>query len=116
MIEPIEESKHEDADLESEKEDTEEDLQSIFSIVRALVGYENPQTMKIGGFLKNHPVTILIDMGSTNNFMNRKVVARLMLQIEYCSRFDIKVADGQILVQPKVPVSEIGSAGPRDRC
>ncbi|RWW78173.1 hypothetical protein BHE74_00013620 [Ensete ventricosum] len=46
--------------------------------------------MKIGGFLKQqHPVTILIDVESTNNFMDSKVVAQSMLHIENCSRIAI---------------------------
>ncbi|RZR83871.1 hypothetical protein BHM03_00010591 [Ensete ventricosum] len=53
--------------------------------------------MKIGGFLKQRPITILVDTGSTNNFMDNKVVARMTLQIEDYSRFDVKVADGRIL-------------------
>ncbi|RWV98550.1 hypothetical protein GW17_00038591 [Ensete ventricosum] len=53
--------------------------------------------MKIGGLLKYQHVTILIDTGSTNNFMNSKVAARLALQIKDCNRFDVKVADGRIL-------------------
>ncbi|RWW69315.1 hypothetical protein BHE74_00023094 [Ensete ventricosum] len=30
----------------------------------------------------NQPITILIDTGSTNNFMDNKVAARLILRIE----------------------------------
>ncbi|RRT82445.1 hypothetical protein B296_00004927 [Ensete ventricosum] len=76
---------------------TEEDLQSTDCIVHALAGYVNPQMMKIGGFLKQQPITILIDTGSTNNFMDNKVVARSTLQIEDCNKFDVKVAYSRIL-------------------
>ncbi|RZR99831.1 hypothetical protein BHM03_00029455 [Ensete ventricosum] len=96
MVELIEELEPEDVDLES-KEDTKEEPQPAISTVHALVGYANPQTMKIDGFLKHQPVTILIDIGSTNNFMDNKVVARLMLQIIDCGKFDVKVADNRIL-------------------
>ncbi|RRT44306.1 hypothetical protein BHE74_00040136 [Ensete ventricosum] len=51
---------------------------------------------KVGGLLKQL-ITVLIDTGSTNNFMNRKVAARMALHIEDCSRFDVKVTDGRIL-------------------
>ncbi|RRT62378.1 hypothetical protein B296_00040533 [Ensete ventricosum] len=54
-------------------------------------------TMKIGGCLKQQPVTVLVNTGSTNNFMNNKAAARMLLQIEECSRFDVKVADGRIV-------------------
>ncbi|RZS17013.1 hypothetical protein BHM03_00049106 [Ensete ventricosum] len=39
-------------------------------MVHELADYANLQTMKIGGFLKQQPITVLIDTGSTNNFMN----------------------------------------------
>ncbi|RZS01226.1 hypothetical protein BHM03_00031046 [Ensete ventricosum] len=90
-------------DFEREEEDheyeknTEEDPQPTDCMVHALVGYANPQMMKIGGFLKQQPITVLIDTGSTNNFMNIMVAARMVLPIESCSRFDVKVADGRIL-------------------
>ncbi|RZR89803.1 hypothetical protein BHM03_00017594 [Ensete ventricosum] len=53
--------------------------------------------MKVGGLLKQQPITVLIDTGSTNNFMNNKVVVRMALHIEDCSRFDVKVTNGRIL-------------------
>ncbi|RWW02933.1 hypothetical protein GW17_00033950 [Ensete ventricosum] len=75
MIKPIKESKHEEEDLEHE-ENTKEDLQPADCMTHALAGYANPQTMKVEGFLKQQPVTILIESRSTNNFMNSKVVAQ----------------------------------------
>ncbi|RWW81584.1 hypothetical protein BHE74_00010007 [Ensete ventricosum] len=51
-------------------------------MVHELAGYSNPQTMKVGGLLKQQPITILIDMGSTNNFLNSKVAAHMALHIE----------------------------------
>ncbi|RRT55388.1 hypothetical protein B296_00048492 [Ensete ventricosum] len=53
--------------------------------------------MKIRGFLKQQPITILVNTGSTNNFMDIKVDARMTLQIEDCIKFDVKVADGRFL-------------------
>ncbi|RWW89713.1 hypothetical protein BHE74_00001250 [Ensete ventricosum] len=99
MIEPVEDEDREPSEegLEPEEEATEEEPQPADYQVHALAGYSNPQTMKVGGLLKQQPITILIDMGSTNNFLNSKVVTRLVLQIEGCNKFDIKVTDGQIL-------------------
>jgi len=53
--------------------------------------------MKVGGLLKQQPITVLIDTGSTNNFLNSKVTIQMALPIENCNRFDVKVADGWIL-------------------
>ncbi|RRT61623.1 hypothetical protein B296_00044064 [Ensete ventricosum] len=97
LIEPIDDSKHEEKDLEHEDEVMEEDPQPTDCIVQTLVGYANPQAMKVGGFLKQQPITILIDNGSTNNFMNSKVVARMVLYIEDCRRFDVKVANASAI-------------------
>ncbi|RRT41640.1 hypothetical protein B296_00051770 [Ensete ventricosum] len=96
LIEPADDSEQEE-DLEHEVENTEEELQLADCMVYALAGYMNPQMTKIGGFLKQQPIIVVVDIGSTNNFMNNKVVARITLQIEGCSWFDIKVADGCIL-------------------
>ncbi|RWW35614.1 hypothetical protein BHE74_00059439 [Ensete ventricosum] len=63
----------------------------------ALAGYANPQTIEVGGLLKHQPITIPIDIGSTNDFMNNKVAAWMVLHIEGCSRFDVKVVDGRML-------------------
>ncbi|RZS28232.1 hypothetical protein BHM03_00061801 [Ensete ventricosum] len=53
--------------------------------------------MKVRGLLKQQPITVLIDTGSTNNFMNSKVAVRMALLIEDCNILDVKVTDEQIL-------------------
>ena len=99
MIEPIEEEviEHPKESLEHEEEDAEEEPQPTEVTVHTLASYSNPQTMKIGGLLKQQPITVLIDTGSSNNFLNSKVTIQMALPIENCSRFDVKVADGWIL-------------------
>ncbi|RWW11055.1 hypothetical protein GW17_00025357, partial [Ensete ventricosum] len=84
MIEPVEDEDNEPSEegLEPEEEAIEEEPQPADYAVHALAGYSNPQTMKVGGLLKQQPITVLIDTGSTNNFLNSKVAARLALQIE----------------------------------
>ncbi|RWW80017.1 hypothetical protein BHE74_00011668 [Ensete ventricosum] len=75
----------------------EEEPQLVDCMMHALAGYGNLQTMKVRGLLKQQPITILIDTGSTNKFMNNKVATWMVLHIEGCSRFDVKVADSRIL-------------------
>ncbi|RWW30002.1 hypothetical protein GW17_00005446 [Ensete ventricosum] len=95
VIEPIEvkDIKPEES-LEPEYEATEEEPQPADYAVHVLVGYSNPQTMEVGGLLKQQLIIVLIDTGSINNFLNNKVAARMALQIEGCNKFDIKVIDG----------------------
>ncbi|RZR82137.1 hypothetical protein BHM03_00008492 [Ensete ventricosum] len=73
VIEPIEDPELEEVDLESEEEDAEEEPHPVVSTVHALAGYANSQTMKIDIFLKHQLITVLIDIRSTNNFMDSKV-------------------------------------------
>ncbi|RRT31717.1 hypothetical protein B296_00049044 [Ensete ventricosum] len=99
MIELVEDedNKPSKEGLEPEEEAIKEEHQPADYAVHELAGYSNPQMTKVGGLLKQQPITILIDPGTTNNFLNSKVAARLAHQIEGCKKFDIKVADGRIL-------------------
>ncbi|RWV78660.1 hypothetical protein GW17_00060324 [Ensete ventricosum] len=99
VIELVEDEDNEPSEeaLEHEEEAIEEESQSVDYAVHTLAGYSNPQTVKVGGFLKQQPITVLIDTGITNNFLNSKVPTQLALQIEGCNKFNIKVADGRIL-------------------
>ncbi|RWV84249.1 hypothetical protein GW17_00054045 [Ensete ventricosum] len=82
--------------LEPKEEAMEEESQPANYAVHALAGYSNPQMMKGGGLLKQQLIIVLIDMGSTNNFLNSKVAVHLVLQIEGCNKFDVKVANDRI--------------------
>ena len=82
MIEPIkDEPEVEVSDFDHEEVETNDDVEAITHTVHALAGYSNPQTMKIGGTLKHQSVTVLIDTGSTNNFIDKKVTTRLVYHI-----------------------------------
>ncbi|RWW39726.1 hypothetical protein BHE74_00054915 [Ensete ventricosum] len=100
MIEPAKDENNETSEeaLEPKEEAMEEESQPADDTVHKLAGYANPQMIKVGGLLKQQPITILIDTGSTNNFLNNKVVACLVLQIEGCNKFNVKVTDGRILI------------------
>ncbi|RWW80947.1 hypothetical protein BHE74_00010690 [Ensete ventricosum] len=76
MITPTKEHKLEDMTLEPKEKDTP---QPVTRTVPTLADYTNLQKLKIEGFLGQQFVIILIDAGSTHNFMSNKVVAYLML-------------------------------------
>ncbi|RZS20034.1 hypothetical protein BHM03_00052510 [Ensete ventricosum] len=94
MIVPTKEPKLEDTTLEPKEKDTP---QSATHTIPTLADYTNLQKLKIEGFLEQQSVIIIIDAGSTHNFMSSKVDAHLMLQKEYYNGFEVKVANGQIL-------------------
>jgi predicted aspartyl protease len=62
-----------------------------------LPGYSNPQTMKVNGLLKRQPVTVLIDTGCTNNFLDEGIAQRLVIHVENCEPFEVKIVDGGTL-------------------
>ncbi|RWW46686.1 hypothetical protein BHE74_00047372 [Ensete ventricosum] len=84
MIELVEDEDSEpyEEGLELEEEAMEEEPQPADYLVHTLASYSNPQTMKVGGLLKQQSITVLINTFSTNNFLNSKVAACLALQIE----------------------------------
>ncbi|RZS00286.1 hypothetical protein BHM03_00029952 [Ensete ventricosum] len=98
MIEPAKDEDNEifEEALEPKEESMEEESQPADYVVHALAGDSNPQMMKVGGLLKQQPITVLIDTGITNNFLNNKATTCLVLQIKGCNKFDVKVADGRI--------------------
>ncbi|RWV99714.1 hypothetical protein GW17_00037365 [Ensete ventricosum] len=98
MIEPAEDEDNEISEeaLEPKEEAMEEESQLADYAVHTLVGHSNPQTIKVGGLLKHQSIIILINIGSTNNFLNNKVVTHLAFQIKGCNKFDVKVVDDQI--------------------
>ncbi|RWV79264.1 hypothetical protein BHE74_00050982 [Ensete ventricosum] len=85
VIEPVEDEdiKPSEEGLEPKEEAIEEEPQPADYAVHALAGYSNLQMMKDGGLLNQQPITVLIDTGNTNNFLN--------------SKFDVKVTNDRIL-------------------
>jgi hypothetical protein len=69
------------------------DSQPIISC-HALSGFSAPQTFKVVGFLKKQKVKVLIDSGSTHNFINKKLATRLNCFIYPAPGFQVLIADG----------------------
>jgi hypothetical protein len=62
----------EDQELEPSQDIYIEDTTPTISC-HALAGINTPQTLKIQGYIKKKKVTMLIDSGSTHNFINYKL-------------------------------------------
>ncbi|KAF3775815.1 hypothetical protein EJ110_NYTH46485 [Nymphaea thermarum] len=65
--------------------------------LHALAGGEVPQLMRIEGQLRGRKVSILVDTGSTHNFICEKSARALGCRIENQPAFDVVVGDGGIL-------------------
>eukprot|EP00253_Pinus_taeda_P016470 PITA_16470 len=95
-------SSEEDPPLE-EPEAVEEDNQKdnvpdepVISLY-ALAGISSPQTLQIRGFIKHRPVVVLIDSGSTHNFIHQKVTEVVHYFVRAVSNFQVQITDGGIM-------------------
>ena len=71
-----EEENEQEEDIHQEPTLEEEEMSPTISC-DALAGITTPQTLKIEGHIKKKKVIVLIDSGSTHNFMNCEVAKEL---------------------------------------
>ncbi|KAF2283258.1 hypothetical protein GH714_043610 [Hevea brasiliensis] len=89
--------------LDGEAEDAgidEQDDSKVFQpkiSLHALLGWTTQKTMRVWAKIDNHDVVILIDSGSTHNFINDRMANVLHLPATLIKPFDVKVADGKPL-------------------
>ena len=62
--------------------------------LHALAGISSPQTLKIRVFIKHLPIVVLIDSGSTHNFIHQKVAEAVHCFVRVVSNFQVQIADG----------------------
>ncbi|VFQ97860.1 unnamed protein product [Cuscuta campestris] len=72
-------------------------LSGDVSSINTLTGSQNPRALKVMGTVHKHPVQILIDGGSTHNFVQPSVVERLSLHTTPVSPFCVYVGNGESL-------------------
>ena len=63
--------------------------------LHALSGTDGFQTMRIHGHVKNQKLVILIDTGSTHNFVDQTVIKRVGGHLQAISNFMVTVANGE---------------------
>jgi hypothetical protein len=62
--------------------------------LNALTGFFTPQTLKIIGYIKHQKVIILVDSGSTHNFIHRHITQETHCYIHLINNFQIMIANG----------------------
>jgi hypothetical protein len=60
----------------------------------ALVGISTPQTLNIEGYIKKKKVIVLINSGSTHNFIHYKLAKALNCFVYPTPKFQVMIADG----------------------
>jgi hypothetical protein len=62
--------------------------------LNALTGFSAPQTLKLIGCIKHRKVIILVDSGSTHNFIHRYIAQETHCYIHVVNNFQIMIANG----------------------
>jgi hypothetical protein len=68
-------------------------VEPIISL-NALTGFSTPQTLKLIGYIKHRKVIILVDSGSTHNFIHRHIAQETHCYIHAVNNFQIMIANG----------------------
>lgn len=64
----------------------------------ALAGWAAPQTMRVKAKIGPHEIIVLVDSGSTHNFINSRLANMLQLPVQPTSAFPVKVANGEKVI------------------
>uniref|UniRef100_A0A2N9I334 Chromo domain-containing protein n=1 Tax=Fagus sylvatica TaxID=28930 RepID=A0A2N9I334_FAGSY len=96
----MEEVDDEEAELvEVEEEEVEAELEDEKAEITlcALLGSTSPSTMRVIAILNGQKTVVLLDTGSTHNFMDETLAKTLKLPIDVESNFGVRVANGQVI-------------------
>ncbi|MCH89207.1 retrotransposon-derived protein PEG10-like [Trifolium medium] len=76
--------------------------------LHALMGHSIPQTLRVLGHIQHQPISVLIDSGSTHNFVQDRIIKQLGLVTEPAHSFQVLVGNGDQLqcsaLCPQVPL------------
>ena len=65
--------------------------------LHAMSGAKAPSTMRLMAWIGKHEVTLLVDSGSSHNFINANITKKSGLQGVAVKPFEVKVANGEKL-------------------
>ncbi|CAH9078543.1 unnamed protein product [Cuscuta europaea] len=84
----------EDAEMPENNDTSEEEISVT---VHALAGGMDSRTMRVSGNVQQHKLNILIDSGSTHNFIKQEAAGRLKLTVTKIKPFATRIASGDRL-------------------
>jgi hypothetical protein len=69
--------------------------------LNAITGTSNSKTMRIVGIIRFHRVVVLIDSGSTHNFVDSKLAVSLGIHPQLYDGIKVQIANGQEMASPE---------------
>lgn len=82
--------------------------------LHAMFGSSNPETMRVVANIGAMKVVALIDIGSTHNFLDPRVLNKIRLRVDKSIKVQVKVANGELVGSEwkvgQVPLSIQGTA------
>ncbi|KAF5470911.1 hypothetical protein F2P56_011397 [Juglans regia] len=105
VLEGMDLSHMEPCESEEEPEQSEENddqqMKGVAGVaaisVQALVGTPSPKTMRVLGHIKKRRLTILIDSGSTHNFVDTAVASKCGLAIQQSEPLQVRIANDDLV-------------------
>ncbi|GKE18073.1 retrotransposon gag domain, retroviral aspartyl protease, partial [Tanacetum coccineum] len=89
-----------DREVEADENEYEEGInqQGMAEIsFHAILGKTSGTTMKVDGTLESRKVLILVDNGSTHNFISTSLVKQLGLKVNMVPSFGVQIGKGQLI-------------------
>ncbi|KZV40028.1 hypothetical protein F511_12423 [Dorcoceras hygrometricum] len=80
-----------------EEADTEVGVKDYLTLdlpLFSISGMTQPQTLKLRGRIQNEEVVVMMDSGASHNFISRKLVEKLGMEIDEGVRFGVCLGDG----------------------
>ena len=69
------------------------EVEPIISL-NSLISFFSPQTLKLISYIKHRKVIILVDSGSTHNFIHRRIAQETHCYIHSINNFQIMISNG----------------------
>ncbi|XP_019253895.1 PREDICTED: uncharacterized protein LOC109232588 [Nicotiana attenuata] len=83
------------------KEEEQEHAENCEISLEAMKGSKGYKTLRIQGFTEQRPINVLIDNGSTHNFIDEQTAKRLGCKVYQMNPQDVLVADRRVLQSVK---------------
>ena len=97
LMEEVEDEKAELVEIEEEEDKAELKEEKAEITLCALLGSTSPSTTRVIAILNGQKNVILLNTGSTHNFMDETLAKGLKLQTNVESNFGVRVANGQVI-------------------